>query len=113
MMKAGTVTLIGEIPEAHGVGMDPEGTRRKVFCTFRSIGTKETYEAIATGLRPEMKVVLQHDFEYKGERICLVNGKRYEIIRTYKTEADGIELTIQPVTGNARGTGVAGNAQSV
>ena len=101
MMKAGTVTLIGEIPEAHGVGVNPAETRKKVFCTFKSIGMTEAYQAMAIGLNPEMKVVLAHDFEYGGQKMCEVDGRRYRILRTYVTEADGIELTIQPVTGNA------------
>ena len=102
MIRAGIVKLIRESPQAHGVGTRAQETARKVFCTIRSIGTAEAYQAMATGLNPEMKVVLHHDFEYDGEKICEVNGKRYKIIRTYITEADGIELTIQPVTGNAR-----------
>ena len=101
MIRAGIVTLIRETPGAHGAGTDAEETKRKVYCTFKSIGMQETYQAMASGLNPEMKVILAHDFEYQGEKICEVSGKRYRILRTYATEADGIELTIQPVTGNA------------
>ena len=54
------------------------------------------------GLNPEMKVILSHDFEYQGESLCEVKGIRYRIIRTYATETDGIELTLQRVAGNAR-----------
>lgn len=103
MMKAGIVTLIGENPEAHGVGVDPEETRKKVYCTFKSIGMQETYQAMAIGLNPELRVVLAHDFEYNGQKLCEVGGIRYKILRTYVTEADGIELTLQKMTGNARG----------
>ena len=103
MMKAGIVTLIGENPEAHGVGVDPEETRKKVYCTFKSIGMQETYQAMAIGLNPELRVVLAHDFEYDGQKLCEVGGIRYKILRTYVTEADGIELTLQKMTGNARG----------
>lgn len=103
MMKAGTVTLIGENPEAHGIGVDPAETRKKVFCTFRSIGQTEAYQAMAMGLNPELKAVLAHDFEYGGQKLCEIDGTPYRIIRTYVTEADGIELTLQKVTGNARG----------
>ena len=106
MIRAGIVTLIGENPEAHGVGTDPEETRRKVYCTVKSIGMTEAYQAMGLGLNPELKVVLAHDFEYQNEPVCELKGIRYKIIRTYITEADGIELTLQRISGNARGGAV-------
>ena len=102
MIKAQTVTLIREDPAARGVGTDPAETRRKTYCTVRSIGMQEAYQAMGIGLAPEMKVILRHDFEYKGESLCEVNGIRYRIIRTYVTEEDGIELTLERVAGNAK-----------
>lgn len=101
MLKANVVTLIGENPEAHGVGVDPAETRREVFCTIKSIGQTEAYQAMGIGLNPELKVILSHDFEYGGEGLCELDGVRYSILRTYITETDGIELTIQRVTRNA------------
>ena len=103
MMKSNVVTLISESPEAHGVGVEPEEAQRTVYCTIRSIGMQEAYQAMGIGLNPELKVILAHDFEYGGEPLCELNGVRYRIIRTYITEADGIELTLQRVAGNARG----------
>lgn len=103
MMKAGAADLIALSPEAEGVGLDREETRRRVFCRARSIGMQEAYQAMATGLNPEIKIILAHDFEYQDEQELEYEGKRYKIIRTYVTEADGIELTCQRVTGNARG----------
>ena len=44
---------------------------------------------------------LAHDFEYGGERKCELAGMRYNILRTYITETDGIELTLQREAGNA------------
>ena len=102
MMKAATVTLIREDPAARGVGTEPQETRRKVFCTVRSIGMQEAYQAMGIGLNPELKVILSHDFEYQGEETCELNQVRYKILRTYVTEADGIELTLQRVAGNAK-----------
>ena len=103
MIKAGTVTLIRESPEAHGVGTDPDEIRRKVYCTVKSIGMQEAYQAMGIGMNPELKVILAHDFEYRGEDVCELRGQRYRIIRTYGTEADGIELTLQRMAGNAHG----------
>lgn len=105
MIKAGTVTLIQESVRAHGVGTETTEIRRKVYCTVRSIGMQEAYQAMGVGLAPELKVILRHDFEYKGESKCEMNGIRYKILRTYVTEEDGIELTLQRETGNAYGGG--------
>ena len=102
MMKAGVCELITVTPAAGGVGLDPAETARRVFCTVRSIGMQEAYQAMGQGLNPELKIVLAHDFEYKDEPLLDYGGKRYRILRTYITEADGIELTVQRVTGNAR-----------
>ena len=101
MMKSNVITLISESPAAHGVGVEPEEVQRTVYCTIRSIGMQEAYQAMGIGLNPELKVILAHDFEYLGERKCELAGMRYNIIRTYITETDGIELTLQREAGNA------------
>ena len=101
MMKANVVDLITVSPEAAGVGTDPTETKRTVYCTVKSIGMQEAYQAMGIGLNPELKVILAHDFEYGGERKCELAGMRYNILRTYITETDGIELTLQRVAGNA------------
>ena len=101
MMKANVVDLIMEDPYAGGVGLSPTETKRTVPCTVRSIGMQEAYQAMGIGLNPELKVILAHDFEYSGERKCEIAGVRYNILRTYVTETDGIELTLQRESGNA------------
>ncbi len=101
MMKANVVDLITVSPEAAGVGTEPIDTRRTVFCTVRSIGQQEAYLAMGQGLNPELKVILAHDFEYEGESLCEMDGVLYQILRTYVTETDGIELTLQRVKRNA------------
>jgi SPP1 family predicted phage head-tail adaptor len=102
MLKADVIDLITVDPEAGGVGTDRQETRRTVFCTLKSIGQQEAYLAMGQGLNPELKVILAHDFEYEGEGIAELNGVRYEILRTYITEADGIELTLQRAAKNAK-----------
>jgi len=102
MMKANVVDLIQVSPEASGVGTEPTETKRTVYCTIRSIGMQEAYQAMGVGLNPELKVILAHDFEYGGEGLCEVCGVRYRILRSYITETDGVELTLQREAGNAR-----------
>ena len=100
-MKSNVVTLIAESPDAHGVGVDAEESSRTVYCTVKSIGMQEAYQAMGVGLAPELKVILAHDFEYDGEPIAELCGVRFKILRTYITEQDGIELTLQRIKGNA------------
>lgn len=102
MLKANVLDLITVSPEAAGVGTEPTETRRTVFCTIRSIGQQEAYLALGQGLNPELKVILAHDFEYEGERLCELDGVRYDILRTYVTEEDTIELTLQRIGRNAK-----------
>ena len=102
MLMANVVDLITVSPEAAGVGTEPQETKRTVYCTVKSIGMQEAYQAMGIGLNPELKVALAHDLEYAGERLCEMGGVRYNIIRTYITETDGIELTLQRESGNAR-----------
>ena len=102
MMRATTADLIMVSPEAGGVGTDREETKRTVFCTVRSVGQQEAYLAMGQGMNPEIRIALSHDFEYEGEGECEVDGVRYEILRTYITEEDGIELTLQRVSRNAK-----------
>lgn len=101
MVRANVVTLLAEDPKAHGVLEPAALTHRTVYCTVRSITQSEAYQAKGIGLNPEYRLVLSHSFEYKGEKLCDFNGVRYEVIRTYMDENDGIELTIQRVQGNA------------
>lgn len=101
MVRADVVTLIGEMPGAHGVLETPLLNYRDVFCEVKSVSQTEVYQARATGLNPELRLVLSHSFEYKGEPRCLFRGVPYRIIRTYMNESDGIELTVQREEGNA------------
>lgn len=101
MLRADTVLLIAETPRAHGVFDPPLESTREVFCTVRSVSQTESYQARATGLNPELRLKLEHTCEYQGEKRCAFRGVRYDIIRTYMDEKDGIELTIQRTEGNA------------
>lgn len=101
MVRADVVILIAERPNAHGVFDDPLLDYRDVYCEVKSVSQTEAYQARATGLNPEFRLVLSHSFEYKGEKLCEFRNIRYNIIRTYVNESDGIELTVQRVEGNA------------
>lgn len=97
MMFRDVLTLIAEDPKAHGVTDKPKETERTVFCTVRSVGMNEAYQALANGLQPQFVFVLSDFDDYDGEKICEYNGKRYRIVRTYRRN-QAIELTVEEVT---------------
>jgi SPP1 family predicted phage head-tail adaptor len=105
MIRAKVAYLIAEDPAAHGVLDAPQETARKVYCTEKSVGQSEIYQARGTGLNPELKLILRHAFEYHMEKIVEYGGIRWNILRTYR-DADSLELTIQRETGNAAETEV-------
>ena len=94
MLTAQTCWLWNEGPK--GVLDAATPTKRMVFCTVRSVGMRESYEALSHGLRPEIVLDIAHDFEYQGEQFAEVGGVQYQVIRTYrKADSDGTELTLQ------------------
>lgn len=95
MVRADVLTLIEEIPGAHGRFDTASCRRRQVYCTVRSVGMREAYEALSHGLRPEWVFELTHSFEYHGEKRCEFHGIEYTVLRTYVNEADGIEITVE------------------
>ena len=104
MWRQSEVTLIRERPGCHGVGLPIPEIRRTVRCSVRSIGQKEFYQAMALGLKPEVKLVLDYAANYRGEKRCKFEGVYYEIERTYNPQTNESELTLYPENGIARGT---------
>lgn len=97
MMFRDVLTLIAEDPKAHGVTDKPKETGRTVYCTVRSVGMNEAYQALANGLQPQFVFVLSDFDDYEGEKVCEYNGVRYRVVRTYRKN-QGIELTVEEVT---------------
>lgn len=95
MVRADVLTLIGEVQGSHGRFEAASELHRQVYCTVRSVGMREAYEAMSHGLHPEWVFVLTHSFEYHGEKRCIFHGVEYRVIRTYVNENDGIEITAE------------------
>lgn len=95
MMRAGKLTLISESPASRGYFEDRTETSREVYCTVKSVSRAEAYAAMSVGHAPSCIFCLAHDFEYNNEESCIYEGTRYQILRTYVTETDGIELTAE------------------
>lgn len=97
MIFRDVLTLISESPKAHGVFDPGTETPRQVFCSVRSVGMREAYEALSNGLKPEFVFVLSDYTDYNGEKICEYKSKRYRIVRTYRNN-QSVELTVEEVT---------------
>lgn len=95
MIRSSTVTLITGTPEPRGVFQMPVDEGREVYCDVQSVGMREAYEAMAHGHHPEWVLVLSDYGEYQGERICLFEGARYRIMRSYVRPDYRIELTLE------------------
>ena len=97
MMFRDVITLVSESPAAHGVLDEVTETPKQVFCSVRSVGMSEAYQAMSNGLHPQFVFVLSECGDYSGEKIVIYHDKRYRIIRTYQ-QNQGIELTVEEVT---------------
>lgn len=91
------ITLVSESPAAHGVLDEITETQKQVFCTVRSVGMSEAYQAMSNGLHPQFVFILSDYADYDGEKVAIYNGKQYRIIRTYR-QNQGMELTVEEAT---------------
>jgi len=97
MVRADIIYLLSESPEAHGVFDAPTETPQKTYCTVRSVGMREYYEAKAAGIEPEVVFRLADSDDYGGEKVLTWNGRRYRVVRTWM-QSDGIDLTCELAT---------------
>lgn len=68
-------------------------TERQVYCEVHSITQTEFYAAADTELNPQFRFDVFFG-DYQGESICLYNGERYAIYRTYRA-GDNLELYVE------------------
>jgi len=95
------INLISTTPDKNAAGdaIDIENPRQ-VFANKRSIRQAEFYQAMATGLRPELMFEVK-SIDYNQEGQLEYNGKKYTIIRTYDKNGEITELICQGLVNNA------------
>lgn len=71
---------------------------RNVFGSVRSVGANEFFKAGHTGLKPKLVVEIR-SFEYDGEMLVEVHGKRYTVYRNYVNRNENIELYLEERSG--------------
>lgn len=69
-------------------------TARDVFCKVRSASRAEFFDGGRNGLNPEYSFVM-FAADYQGETIVEYEGKTYSVYRTYRTDADYIEIYVE------------------
>lgn len=93
------LTLISVAWEKDAIGQAvPVEQRREVFCSIRSVGQREWFEAGRSGLAAEYTAEMFAP-DYEKEELCEYEGVRYGIYRTYRSDKDHIELYLERKAG--------------
>lgn len=95
MIRHDVIELIRENRSAHGVHQSITEEAREVFCTVQSVSRNEYYNAYNSGFQPSLVFRLELAEDYEDERYIRYQGKKYQVIRTYMTDDDGIEITVE------------------
>ena len=86
MIRATTITLIGEDPKAHGVFDAPDNVENEVFAEVMSASQNEFYKARENGLAPELVFRLTDYEDYDGQKVFVYDEERWRVIRTFIKE---------------------------
>ena len=86
------ITLLGETTCVNAAGdRIKERTEREVFCKVKSVGMRESYQALAVGLKPELVFVLADYYDYEEEKKVKYDGTVYNVLRTFR---NGVEIEL-------------------
>lgn len=88
-----TLLTIAEAPNAIGDIVETI-TEKDVFAQVRSIGMKESYEALAVGLKPEMSFLIADYYDYDNQEFIEYNSVRYKVLRTYRKGSNELEIVV-------------------
>ena len=107
MRKMTSCELITFSPDAHEAGSSVTETKRTVKCQEMTLSQADIYQAGGEGLRPDAKLLIPYDRDYKDERELIYRGERWKVIGTdpYK-EWNGVILSIRRKEGNSSAQGV-------
>lgn len=86
-----TLLCVQKIPDGSGYVKEIT-TQKQVFAEIKSVGRAEYYAAYQVGISVSIIAVLNAG-DYNGEAEVEHEGTKYNVIRTYKTSNDYIELT--------------------
>ena len=94
------ITLVAKTYEkdARGVQRKTEVLKENIPALVRSAGSQEYFEGGRNGLNPQYQFTIR-TLDYAGEETVIYEEKRYAIYRTYRKDADFIELHVQKESG--------------
>lgn len=76
---------ITEAPNAMG-DLIQTTVEKMVFAERKSVGMREKYAAMATGLKPELVFVLSDYYDYSDQDYISYNDVVYRVLRTYQVD---------------------------
>ncbi|MFN2746967.1 phage head closure protein [Bacillus sp. z60-18] len=96
------ITLIQQDFDEDEIGNQiPTETRTTVLCAKKSVTRNEFYNASNSGMKPSL-VFIVHGYEYRKEQKVEFEGIEYNVIRTYETDFEEVELLCERVIGNGK-----------
>ena len=99
MDRSNMVTLIAVTYQEDSIGnFVAVETRRDVYCNIASVSGSEWLEAGRIGIASQYKITV-FEYDYQGETIAELNGKRYGIYRTYIGKNENLELYLDRKAG--------------
>lgn len=99
MDRSSIITLIKVTHEKGAIGnYTPVESAREVYCNISSVSGIEWMEAGRIGIVPQYKITV-FEYDYEGEEIAEINGKRYGIYRTYLGKNENLELYLERKAG--------------
>lgn len=95
------VTLIRELEAYDAVGHVQLAEQKQESCAeIAGVTSRETYQAMAIGLSPELKIILPSFVDdYHDEKLVEYLGRRYHVIRVYLADDGSCELTVSQTKG--------------
>lgn len=95
MIRADVIQLIKENRTGHGVHEAVTETTRTVMCEVQSVRRSEYYNALNAGFQPEYVFKLTLAEDYQDERLVMYHRQKFRVVRTYRTDDEGIEITVE------------------
>lgn len=89
------ITLLTIVEAENAIGDIVETiTKTDVFAQVKSIGMKESYEALAVGLKPEMAFLIADYYDYDNQEHIEYNSVRYKVLRTFRKSSNELEIVV-------------------
>lgn len=95
MDRSSVIYLISETYTQDGIlQFISTETKRKVFCSVRSVSHDEWFDAGRDGIQPSYLFTMFAP-DYNGEKIVEYNGQRYGVYRTHEARNEKIDLYVE------------------